>query len=94
MWDVPTSFVINNKEIFDTNKDYYEKDTRQNMNIHVYQVNLAKYRNGVYHMAARIYNGLPNTLKVISNNTNKFKASLKEFLFVNSFYTLEEYFNK
>lgn len=87
-------FVINNKEIFNINKDCYGKDTRQNMNIHMYQVNLAKYRNGVYHMAARIYNGLPNTIKIISNNANKFKASLKEFLFVNSFYTLEEYFNR
>jgi hypothetical protein len=52
---------------------------RQNMNIHMYQVNLAKYGKGVYHMAVRIYSGLPNKLKIISNNSNKFKASLKEF---------------
>jgi hypothetical protein len=48
-----------------------------------------KYGNGVYHMAVRIYNGLS---KVISNNTNKFKVSLKEFLYLNSFYTLDEFF--
>jgi hypothetical protein len=45
----------------------------------MYQVNLAKYGNGVYHMAVRIYNGLANKLQIISNNSNKFKASLKEF---------------
>jgi hypothetical protein len=32
--------------MFDTNRDCYEFDTRQNMNIHMYQVNLAKYGNG------------------------------------------------
>jgi hypothetical protein len=61
------------------------------MNIHMYQVNLRKYGNGVYHMAVRIYNGLPKKVKVISNNTNKFKVSLKEFLYLNSFYTLDAF---
>jgi hypothetical protein len=87
-------FVIKNREIFNTNSDCYEIDTRQNMNIHMYQVNLAKYGNGVYHMAARIYNGLPNELKIIVNNPNKFKASLKEFLYLNSYYTLDEFFKR
>jgi hypothetical protein len=48
------------------------------MNIHMYQVNLAKYGNGVYHMAVRIYNGLSNKLKIISNNSNTFKAILTQ----------------
>jgi hypothetical protein len=85
-------FVIKNREMVDTNSDCYEIDTRQHMNIHMYQVNLAKYGNGVYHMAVRIYNELPNKLKIISNNSNKFKASLKEFLHLNSYYTLDEVF--
>jgi hypothetical protein len=58
----------------------------------MYQVNLAKYGKGVYHMAVRIYNGLPNKLNIILNNSNKFKASLKEFLHLNSYYTLDEFF--
>jgi hypothetical protein len=37
----------------------------------------------------RIYNGLPNKLKIILNNSNKFKASIKEFLHLNSYYTLD-----
>jgi hypothetical protein len=64
------------------------------MNIHVYQVNLAKYGNGVYHMAVRIYSGLANKLKIILNNSNKFKASLKEFLHLNSYYTLDKFFKR
>jgi hypothetical protein len=84
-------FAIKNRGIFNTNSDCYETDTRQNMNIHMYQVNLAKYGNGVYHRAVRIYNGVLNKLKIISNNSNKFKASLKEFLHLNSYYTLDEF---
>jgi hypothetical protein len=49
----------------------------------MYQVNLAKYGNGVYHMTVRIYNGLPNKLKI-----------LKECLHLNSYYTLEEFFKR
>jgi hypothetical protein len=60
----------------------------------MYQVNLAKYGKGVHHMAVRIYNGLPNKHKKISNNSNKFKASLKEFLHLNSYYTLDEFFKR
>jgi hypothetical protein len=33
------------------------------MNLHMYQVNLAKYGNKVYHMAVRIYSGLLTNLK-------------------------------
>jgi hypothetical protein len=61
-------FVLKNREIFDTNRDCYEINTRQNMDIHMNQVNLAKYGNGVLHMAVRIYNALPNKLKLVSND--------------------------
>jgi hypothetical protein len=57
-------------------------------------MHLAKYGNGVYLMAIRIYNGLPNKLKIISNNSNKFKASLKEFLHLDSYYLLDEFFKR
>jgi hypothetical protein len=46
---------------------------------------------GSNHMAVRIYNGLSNKLKIISNNPNKFKGSLKEFLHLNSYFILEEF---
>ena len=64
------------------------------MDICMSQVNLAKYGNWVIHMAVRIYNALPNKIKVTSNDINKFKNNLKEFLYLNSFYTLDEYFKR
>jgi hypothetical protein len=59
----------------------------------MYHVNLAKYGKGVYHMAVKVFNGLPYNPKVISNDTKQFKVKLKNFFYINSFYTLEEFFN-
>jgi hypothetical protein len=47
-------FVIKKIDKFAINKDYYDVNTRQNINLDVYQVNLAKYSKGVYHMAAKV----------------------------------------
>jgi hypothetical protein len=55
-----------NMEMFDTNKSHYDINTRHYMDIHMTQVNLAICGKGVYHMAVKIYNALPNTLKEIS----------------------------
>jgi hypothetical protein len=60
----------------------------------MYQVNLAKYGKGVYHMAVMVFNGLSYNLKVSLSNTKRFKVKLKEFLYSNSFYTLEEFYNR
>jgi hypothetical protein len=37
---------------------------------------------------------LPNKFKETSNDINKFKNKLKEFLYLNSFFTLDEFFKK
>jgi hypothetical protein len=87
-------FVVKIRGLFNINKDCHEVETRQLMNIHIYQVNIAKYGNGVYHMAARIYNRLPKELKLIPSNINKFKVNLKKFLYRNSYYTLDEFLNR
>jgi hypothetical protein len=85
-------FVVKNREMFDTNKVLYEMNTRHIMDKHMNQVNLAIYGKGVHHMAVRIYNALPNTLKEISKDIELFKHNLKEYLYFNSFYTLDEFF--
>jgi hypothetical protein len=58
----------------------------------MHRVNLATFSKGVYHMAIKVLNGLPDTLKINSSDPKKFKANLKEFLYMNSFYTMQEFF--
>jgi hypothetical protein len=58
----------------------------------MHHVSLAIFSEGVYHMAIKVFNGLSDTLKIISSDSKKFKANLKEFLYMNSFYTVEDFF--
>jgi hypothetical protein len=60
----------------------------------MFQVNLTVYGKGVCRTEVKVFNALPFKFKEISDNAKKFKSKLKEFLYLNSFYTLEELFNR
>ena len=49
-------------------------------------------KNGIYFSGIKVYNSLPQSIKQLSHDAKKFKATLKKFLLINSFYSLEEYF--
>jgi hypothetical protein len=55
--------------------------------------NLAQYQNGLLYRGVRMYNSLPACIKNESHNQKKFEAVLKRFLYNNSFYSLEEFYN-
>jgi hypothetical protein len=44
-------------------------------------------------MPIKIYNRLPTQIKETTYDPKQFRRSLNSFLFMNSFYTLQEYFN-
>jgi hypothetical protein len=44
-------------------------------------------------MGVMIFNSLPSYIKDLSHNIKQFKLVLKNFLYLNSFYTLDGYFN-
>jgi hypothetical protein len=52
------------------------------------------YGKDVYHTGVKVFNALPFKLKEITDNPKKFKSELKECLYLNFFYTLEELFNR
>jgi hypothetical protein len=56
--------------------------------------NLAMYGKGVFHMAIKVFNELPNEIKEMYSEPKKFKGKIKNFLAINSFYTVEEFFNR
>ena len=55
-------------------------------------INKTKYKRGVYDSGIKIFNHLPENIKKLSWNVQKFKLALKRFLLMGSFYTLNEYF--
>jgi hypothetical protein len=44
-------------------------------------------------MGIKIFKSLPSYIKNLSHNSKQFKLVLKNFLHLNSFYRLDEYFN-
>jgi hypothetical protein len=80
-------------EIFTQNSDIHTKNTRNKFNLYVPQIRLAKYQKGVHFAGIKIFNHLPQNIKKLSSDTNKFKRELKKFLLLSSFYSIEEFFS-
>jgi hypothetical protein len=86
-------FLTKNKDQFLSNSQIHQINTRQIPNLYVPTANLVIYQKGVYYSGIKIYDHLLTAIKNLSDDKNKFRLALKRYLLLNSFYTIEEYFN-
>jgi hypothetical protein len=86
-------YVVNNRHLFTKNSEIHNIDTRQNNNLYPPITSLTKVQKGAYYLGIKIYNHLPTSIKEFSNEQKPFRSALKRFLYINSFYSMEEYFN-
>jgi hypothetical protein len=84
-------FVVKNNDLFTTNQEIHNINTRCNANLHPPICKLMVFQKGVYFSGIKLYNHLPPNLKSISKEIKIFKPALKRFLLSHSFYTVEEY---
>jgi hypothetical protein len=87
-------FVAQHKDLFITSMDSHNLETRKSNNLYTPQANLSVYQKGAYYSGVKIFNKFPSNIKDVNGNITKLKTTLKRFLYVNSFYTLEEYFEQ
>jgi hypothetical protein len=85
-------YVVNNRHLFIRNSEIHNIGTRQNNNLFPPSISLTKVQKGAYYSGIKIYN-IPVKLKELSNDQKSFELALKRFLYANSFYSMEEYFN-
>jgi hypothetical protein len=85
-------FVIDNISLFKMNSELYEINTRNINNFHLSQPRLSIYINAVYYMGIKAFNYLPSHINRLSDDMNHFKNTLKNYLLINSFYSLNELF--
>jgi hypothetical protein len=85
-------FILKNKNQFTVNSEIRNITTRQHTNLQQPTWNLTGYQQGIYYSGIRVYNHLPSHIKQLSDHPKKFELHLKEFLYLRSFYSLEEYF--
>jgi len=86
-------FVVDNRDHFRVNSEIHHINTRNKSNLHLPITNLSVYQKGAYYSGIKVFNSLPTHIKELSNNINHFKRALKNFLYIHSFYSLNEYFN-
>jgi hypothetical protein len=86
-------FVITNCDQYKFNSEIHGKNTRQIKNFHQLISNLSLYQTGILNRGIKIYNNLPPFLKRTSYNSKEFKSLLRNFLYSNPFYTLDEHVN-
>ena len=84
--------VVNNKMLFTLNNETHVYNTRNNDNLYLPLVHLAKFNNGPYITGIKVCNQPSQNLKTLVHDTTKFKCSLKRFLYRHSFYSMKEYY--
>jgi hypothetical protein len=84
--------TINNKHLFNTKNEIHKYKTRSNNNLHLPVVNLKKFNKGAYISGIKVFNNLPQSIKILANNEKSFKSTLKRFLYHHSFYSMNEYY--
>jgi hypothetical protein len=72
--------------------DIHKYTTRFHDNLHVPIISNTRFKKGAYIMGIKLYNHLPQSIKILTNDRRNFKIALKRFLNHHSFYTIEEYF--
>jgi hypothetical protein len=87
-------YVVNKRHLFIKNSEIHNISTRQNNNFFPPSISLTKVQKRAYYSGIRImYHLPPPKLKELINDKKCFNAALKRFLYTNSFYSLEKYFN-
>jgi len=87
-------FAVQN-DLFSTNIENHNIDTRQRNNLYLPQANLTIYQKGAYYSGIKVLNNLAFEIKNVTGNQKKFKIALKKNCYtLIHFYTMEEYLSQ
>ena len=81
-------FVVKNIDLYTTNQEIHNINTRSNINLHPPVCNLTLFQKGANFSGIKLFNHLPLKLKSLSNDIKLFKSALKRFHNL----SVEEYF--
>jgi len=84
-------FVVKYNDLYSTNQEIHNINTRPNINLHLPVCNLTLFQKGAYFSGIKLFNHLPPRMKSLSHKIELFKPALKRFLNTHSFYSVDEY---
>jgi hypothetical protein len=64
--------VVQNKNLFLTNNENHNLDTKQRNNLYLPQANLTIYQKRAYYSGIKIFNNLPLEIKNVAGNQKKY----------------------
>jgi plasmid replication initiation protein len=73
------------------NSEIHSINTRYNSDFRRPLINWTTYKNGTYYTGIKVFNYLPTLIINLSHNIKQFTLALRDFLYLHSFYTLEEF---
>ena len=82
-------FVVQCKNLFLTNNENHNLDTRQRNNLYLPQANLTIYQKGANYSGIKFFNNLRLGIKNVAGNPPKFKIALKNFNTITHFTQLK-----
>ena len=85
-------FVNKFSELFLSNSNIHDRNTRYNLNLHHPSTNL-KLVPRVLYLGIKFFNHLPISIKSLFKDPRHFKIKLRSFLLEHSLYSLDEYFS-
>jgi len=89
----PLLFVAENIDHFRFNLEIHGFNTKNKSNLHLPPSKLTVYQRGPYYSGIKAFNKLPTYVKNLLQTRKEFKRALKEFLYLHSFYSLNEFYN-
>jgi IS1 family transposase len=85
------NFIVNNRELFQTNSAVHSVNTRNKHQLHRPIVNLSCFQKSAFYTGIKIFNTLPSSLTSLVNKKSQFKVALKRYLNTHSFYSVDEF---
>jgi len=85
-------FVAKNRDLYESNSEIHNINNRFSSDLHIPTADLTIFQKGPFYFGIKFFNYLPTDIKNTSHYIKQFRSTLKSFLLINSFYSLEEYF--
>ena len=86
------NLIINNHEIFQTNSSTQCINMKTKYHLLRPNANLSCFRKSTFYAGTKIFNSLPPRVTILKNDNTKLKASLRKYLNIQSFYSVDEFF--
>jgi hypothetical protein len=87
-------YIVNNLELFVINFDRNTSATRNSINLYLPIANQRIFQKGLEFFGIKVYNSLPGSIKLLSNNKKKFRKALLLFLHFHYFYNVDAFFSQ